>query len=124
MRGDSCPVFLTGKACRERDVPLPKRPALCVDHLWLCSRGKEGGPMRAVRGGRSLPPGVLLLAAAVLALGVGLAASALRRPASPLLDPHIPNGQALVAMGLSGRPGPDQPAGPIVVDRVLVDGVA
>lgn len=50
----------------------------------------------------------------------------LLRPGQPplLLDPHIPNEQQLIALGLSGTPGPGQPARPVTVDRVLVDGVA
>lgn len=48
---------------------------------------------------------------------------ALMYPSIPL-DPHIPNEQILIAEGLSGTPGPDQPTRPIAVDRVLVDGAA
>jgi len=45
------------------------------------------------------------------------------RTAVPL-DPHIPNEQALIDLGLSGTPGSGQPTQPIGVDRVLVDGAA
>lgn len=70
----------------------------------------------------------LLLGAGILLLLVAAAAgiSLAGRPAAAgvPLDPSIPNEQALIAMGLSASPRPNQPTRPIVVDRVLVDGAA
>ncbi len=65
--------------------------------------------------------GLLLLFVAVAAR-VALTARTL--PPGLALDPNIPNEQALIALGLSGTPGPGQPTHPIAVDRVLVDGTA
>jgi len=52
--------------------------------------------------------------------------SLMARPtaAGILLDPAIPHERALIAAGLSGTPGPNQPTAPVAVDRVLVDGTA
>ena len=62
----------------------------------------------------------LLLAAALLVISVTM-----RPTAAPVpLDPAIPNERALIAAGLSGTPGPGQPALPVAVDRVVVDGAA
>lgn len=59
-------------------------------------------------------------------LAVALGAALLSQPlrAAIPLDPHIPNEQSLINLGLSGTPGPGQPSRPIVVDRVLVDRAA
>ena len=60
----------------------------------------------------------------ILAVAAGLVL--LIRPASAgiALDPNIPHERALIDAGLSGAPGPGQPAVPVAVDRVLVDGAA
>jgi len=64
----------------------------------------------------------LLLLLVAAAAGLALAARPTTVAVAPL-DPNIPNEQALINAGLSGTPGPGQPA-PVVVDRVLVDGAA
>jgi len=63
---------------------------------------------------------LLLLGAATTGLSLTLRPTLLGVP----LDPGIPNEQALIARGLSGVPGPGQPASPIAVDRVVTDGAA
>ncbi len=63
---------------------------------------------------------LLLLGVAVTRLSLALRPTLLGVP----LDPGIPNEQALIARGLSGVPGPGQPASPIAVDRVVTDGAA
>jgi hypothetical protein len=55
--------------------------------------------------------------------GSALVLARLLAPSGPVLDSHIPNEQWLINEGLSGTPGPSQ-AGPMIVDRVLVDGAA
>jgi len=65
----------------------------------------------------------LLLLLVAAAAGLALAARPTTVAVAPL-DPNIPNEQALINAGLSGTPGPGQPAAPVVVDRVLVDGAA
>ncbi len=66
----------------------------------------------------------LLIAAAIAAAaGLALATRPTTAAVAPL-DPNIPSEQALINAGLSGTPGPGQPAAPVVVDRVLVDGAA
>jgi len=65
----------------------------------------------------------LLLLLVAAAVGLALAARPTTAAVAPL-DPNIPNEQALINAGLSGTPGPGQPAAPVVVDRVLVDGAA
>ena len=67
--------------------------------------------------------GAILL---LLLLATAAALALLVRPVSTAvpLDPAIPYEQALIDAGLSGTPGPDQPAQPAAVDRVLVDGAA
>jgi len=69
-----------------------------------------------------------LFVAGLLLLFVAAAAGAAltARPTSTglALDPNIPNERALIALGLSGAPGPGEPTHPIAVDRVLVDGAA
>jgi len=62
----------------------------------------------------------LALLAGLATLGVS---TFLTRPGVPL-DPYLPNEQALIDLGLSSTPGPDQPQGPVAVDRVLVDKAA
>ena len=71
----------------------------------------------------SFGAGLALFLAAALAVGVGLASRTAVQPSAPL-DPNIPNEQALIAAGLAGTPGRDQPTRPVAVDRVLVDGAA
>ncbi len=65
---------------------------------------------------------LVVLVAAAGAAGMSLAL----RPAATgaALDPRIPNGQTLIARGLSGVPASGQPTAPIAVDRVLTDGAA
>ncbi len=78
-------------------------------------------------GPRHPHPRVPLLAVSlVVLLAVALGVALWSRPsrAAIPLDPHIPNGQALIDLGLSGTPGPGQPSRPVVVDRVLVDRAA
>lgn len=60
----------------------------------------------------------------VLAVAAGLALLIRPVAAGIALDPNIPHERALIAAGLSGTPGPGQPAVPVAVDRVLVDGAA
>lgn len=67
--------------------------------------------------------GLALFLAVALAAGVGLARRAVVEPTAPL-DPNLPNEQSLIAAGLAGTPGRDQPTRPVAVDRVLVDGAA
>jgi len=71
---------------------------------------------------------IALLVACLLLLLVA-AATSLALLAPPVavgasLDPNIPHERALIDAGLSGTPGPGQPAVPVAVDRVLVDGAA
>lgn len=77
---------------------------------------------------RSYRPRARLLVAglALLLVAAAAALALMARPASreSALDPNIPHEQALIALGLSGAPGPAQPTHPIAVDRVLVDGAA
>jgi hypothetical protein len=65
--------------------------------------------------------GLLLL---LVATAAGIALAVRPVAASVPLDPGIPNEQVLIARGLSGVPGPDQPTAPIAVDRVVTDGAA
>jgi len=59
----------------------------------------------------------------ILFSGSALVSGALAHQAiSAPLDPNLPNEQALIARGLSGVPGSDQPTQPVAVDRVVVDG--
>ncbi len=73
-------------------------------------------------------PGTPLLCAALMLLlataAAGLTLLTRLAVADVPLDSHIPNEQALIDVGLSSVPGPDQPTRPIAVDRVLVDGAA
>lgn len=81
------------------------------------------GPRRLHHVRAPLLGAALLLLLVAAAAGLTLAV----RPTTPAvapLDPNIPNEQALINAGLSGTPGPGQPAAPVVVDRVLVDGAA
>jgi len=71
---------------------------------------------------------IALLVACLLLLLVaaapGLALLAPPMSAGASLDPNIPHERALIDAGLSGTPGTGQPAVPVAVDRVLVDGAA
>ena len=60
----------------------------------------------------------------LVAVAAGIALLTRLAVADVPLDSHIPHEQALIDVGLSGVPGPDQPTAPIAVDRVLVDGAA
>ncbi len=76
---------------------------------------------------RPRTPTPLLCAALMLllvAVAAGIALLTRLAVADVPLDSHIPHEQALIDVGLSGVPGPDQPTAPIAVDRVLVDGAA
>jgi hypothetical protein len=64
---------------------------------------------------------VLLLS---ILVGSALLGARVLTPSTVPLEPHIPNEQMLIAEGLSGTPGPNQPTWPIAVDRVLGDGAA
>ncbi len=63
---------------------------------------------------------LLLLVAAAAGIALAVRPVAVGVP----LDPGIPNERALIARGLSGVPSPGQPASPVVVERVVTDGLA
>ena len=72
----------------------------------------------------TLRVGAAALVVALTAATLQVHGVAARAPQAAPLDPHIPNEPWLIAHGLSGTPAPGQPASPVVVDRVLADGVA
>jgi len=79
-------------------------------------------PRRRAPSRAALPSTSLLLL--LVAAATGGTPPAHPAAADAPLDPGIPNEQLLIARGLSGAPGPGQPAAPLAVDRVVTDGAA
>jgi len=106
-----------------RDIVAPLRnQALLTGYVWTSYR-LNMTHLHVQRLRAALLGAALLLLLVAAAVGLALAARPTTAAVAPL-DPNIPNEQALINAGLSGTPGPGQPAAPVVVDRVLVDGAA